>query len=124
MPASRHALLGRLHLQPVTQYGWVGVDLFFVISGFLITAYCSISKHSLHYFQNFYARRALRIWPLYYAVLCFVFFAGILIHPLGSGAENLKWGWPYYTIYKISSSSMTKSRFFRSLGHSQIVQEL
>jgi peptidoglycan/LPS O-acetylase OafA/YrhL len=99
MAAPRHVLLDRLHLQPVTQYGWVGVDLFFVISGFLITGILLDSKDSSHYFRNFYARRALRIWPLYYAVLCAVFCFYVFGRPHSSGAENLKWGWPYYILY-------------------------
>jgi peptidoglycan/LPS O-acetylase OafA/YrhL len=74
-----YRVLGRL-----LHYGDTGVDLFFALSGFLITGILFDSLKDDGYFRKFYARRALRILPLYYGVLGVCL---LLTYPL-----HLQWG--------------------------------
>jgi len=84
----------------VTNYGSYGVELFFILSGFLITGILYDTHNDTHYFYNFYMRRLLRIFPLYYGVLALVFFVAPLI-PLLRGptldylVDRQVWAWLY-----------------------------
>lgn len=85
--------------------GWVGVQLFFVLSGFLITGILLDEKNSPRQLRNFYVRRALRIFPLYYATLFFLFIAlpGLGVSPVLDIDSNTQkiWYWLFLSNWSI-----------------------
>lgn len=89
-------------LYGATRLGQTGVDLFFVLSGFLITGILFDTKTSSRYFFNFYGRRTLRIFPLYYGVLvsAFVLLPGVFDYQ-GAGRGTV-WLWTYTTNLPVS----------------------
>lgn len=84
----------------VFSYGALGVDLFFVLSGFLITGILYDSRKDPYYFRNFYMRRLLRIFPLYYGVLVIIFLGlptipALRIPEITGLREHQAWAWLY-----------------------------
>jgi peptidoglycan/LPS O-acetylase OafA/YrhL len=68
-----HPRLEGTWLHAAALWGWAGVNLFFVLSGFLITSILLEARDKEKYFRNFYGRRALRIWPVYLLLLVVVY---------------------------------------------------
>jgi peptidoglycan/LPS O-acetylase OafA/YrhL len=98
----------------VARLGWVGVDLFFVLSGFLITGILLDAKGSAHYFRNFYARRVLRIFPLYYLILTLSLFVLPRLLPpdkalrFASIAGDEIYYWLYLSNFAIAKAGETR----------------
>jgi peptidoglycan/LPS O-acetylase OafA/YrhL len=80
-----------------SENGWLGVDLFFILSGFLITSILLNLREKEHYFSVFYKRRALRIFPPYYLGILVYLGASLLVGK--PGTWNL---WMQYIFYYTS----------------------
>jgi peptidoglycan/LPS O-acetylase OafA/YrhL len=76
----------------VGEAGWMGVDLFFVLSGYLITGILLNAFGEKNGYRNFLARRALRIFPLYYLCLGFFSLVAILRPDQASSEAMRSWG--------------------------------
>ena len=93
-----------------TRAGWAGVDIFFVLSGYLITSILLATRDSPNYFRSFYMRRALRIFPLYYGVMSALVAAPMVLswaglnfqHPSIANIENSWWNFLYLSNFAMA----------------------
>lgn len=69
------------------EFGWIGVDVFFVLSGFLITTILLGSRNRSHPYKTFYSRRAIRIFPPYFLTT-----AAIIVIAYASGHRSMLTG--------------------------------
>jgi peptidoglycan/LPS O-acetylase OafA/YrhL len=101
-PGPRDALFGRW-VQRVLYTGWAGVDLFFVLSGYLITSILLASRGEPRYYRLFLGRRFLRIFPLHYLALMLGLWVLPVVWPerapglLGDAPRHQAWLWLYAT---------------------------
>lgn len=105
------------YVQRLGQSSWIGVDLFFVLSGFLITGILYDAKASRHYFRDFYSRRALRIFPLYFAFLAGSFLIlPIFLAPAAGQAltSGQAWYWLYLSNFDVALNGWRQPLHF---GH-------
>jgi len=78
-------------INEIRQRGWMGVDLFFVLSGFLITGILFDTRNDSHFFKRFFARRSVRIFPVFYLVFAIL----LLLTPI----FKYQWHWLHLTFF-------------------------
>ncbi len=109
-------------LNNIRARGWIGVDVFFVLSGFLITGILYDTRNDSKFFERFFARRAVRIFPVFYLVVAVL----LLLTPLFryEWRPGHMWFLVYlgnffanrdFTLYEIYSANHPNARVF--IGH-------
>jgi peptidoglycan/LPS O-acetylase OafA/YrhL len=116
--------LGQRLVVKAASFGMLGVDLFFVLSGFLITGLLLDAKGEPRALRHFYARRILRVFPLYYGVLVVFFLLLPLVARLPPSFAELRshqaWLWTFssnfFTAFTGSWASLRYLSHFWSLA--------
>jgi peptidoglycan/LPS O-acetylase OafA/YrhL len=100
-------------LSDVRSSAFVGVNLFFALSGFLITGILISTVNVPHFFKTFYGRRALRIFPLYYTCLLVLIALTKPLHFLWSGQQ-------YWALVYLGNIAVWQRNNYVNLGHFNI----
>jgi peptidoglycan/LPS O-acetylase OafA/YrhL len=102
---------GEKYIASFASMGWAGVDIFFVLSGFLITSILLRTKSGAGYFKKFYVRRILRIFPLYYITITIVFIVAPLINSTlkTEVLANMPWYYLYIVNWGFAFNRLTDS---------------
>jgi len=107
------------YVERIISAGHLGVDLFFCLSGYLITRILFSAKGSSNYFSNFYMRRSLRIFPLYYAFVTGFYVLVFRLNIFGLGHDKLmhdafdfRWLWFYGANIRIAMTGKFMSAMF------------
>ncbi len=93
VPAWEHLFLSTVSL------GWIGVNLFFVLSGFLITGILLDSANRPRYYSRFYSRRALRILPAYYLLIVVL----VLLSRISFVTRRTSWAFAGLSVFYLSN---------------------
>jgi peptidoglycan/LPS O-acetylase OafA/YrhL len=116
IPRPDHVVNGAI--AAVFRTGWIGVDLFFVLSGFLITGILLEAKGQPNYFRNFYMRRVLRIFPLYYVSLAIMVVLLPALFPAHPFMQEMKseavWYWTYLANFRLGATGWLEGGY---IGH-------
>lgn len=107
------ALVMLFHFQLVDS-GWIGVQIFFVLSGFLITRILLHEKHQSlgFYLKRFYWRRAVRIFPLYFTYLLLISLLFLFVPTPESTTDKLPYLYTYTFNFTRLSADWTHSPLF------------
>lgn len=88
----------RLFLSGVS-FGWMGVNVFFALSGFLITGILLDSANRPRYYSRFYYRRALRILPAYYLLIALL----VVLRRVGFVQQHTSWAFAGLSVIYLSN---------------------
>jgi len=108
--------------------GGIGVSFFFVLSGFLITYILIFEKlhHQTISLKNFFIRRILRIWPLFYAMILFAFLTPYILNVIGltaSSDEGYDPDW-LYSIFFLENYKMMMTDTFPNVSPLRLMWSL